>query len=57
MSLFLTLSILFLTVLASLGLGIAASYLLLNTILVVFGHHSQSLPASPQLIESPAAGD
>lgn len=57
MSLFLTLSILFLTVLASLGLGIAASYLLLNTILVVFGHRSQSLPASPQLIESPAAGD
>jgi len=56
-SLFLTLSILFLTVLVSLGLGIAASYLLLNTILVVFGHHSQSLPAGPQLIESPAAGD
>jgi hypothetical protein len=56
-SLFLTLSILLVTVLASLGLGIAASYLLLNSILVVFGQHSQNLPASPQLIESPAAGD
>jgi hypothetical protein len=55
-NLFWTLSILLVTVLASLGLGIAASYMLLNGILVAFGQHSQEV-RSPQLVESPAAGD
>ncbi len=56
-NLLLTLAILFTTVLACLGLGIVASYMLLNGILVVFGQHSRKLPAGPQLIESPASGD
>jgi hypothetical protein len=56
-NLFLALSILFVTVLASLGLGIAASYMLINTILITFGQHSRPATASAQLLESPAGGD
>ena len=56
-SLFLALSILLLTVLASLGLGIAASYMLINAILVAFGHHSRPATASARLVESAASGD
>jgi hypothetical protein len=56
-SLFLALSILLLTVVASLGLGIAASYMLINAILVAFGNHSRPAAASPRLVESAASGD
>jgi hypothetical protein len=56
-SLFLALSILLLTVLASLGLGIAASYMLINTILIAFGQHSRTQSPTPRLVESAVSGD
>jgi hypothetical protein len=56
-SLFLALSILLLTVLASLGLGIAASYILINTILIAFGQRSRTQSPTPRLVESAVSGD
>ncbi len=56
LSLFLTLTTLFFTILAAMVLGIAASYVAVNGILFAFGHHSQANePAA--LVESPASGD
>jgi hypothetical protein len=56
-SLFLALSILVLTVLASLGLGIAASYMLINTILIAFGQRSRAQAPTPRLVQSAVSGD
>jgi hypothetical protein len=56
LSLFLSLSTLFFTVLAAMALGIAASYAAVTSILFAFGHHSHANePAA--MVESPASGD
>jgi hypothetical protein len=56
LSLFFSLATLFLTVLAAMAFGIAASWVAVSGILFAFGHRSQVTKAAT-LVESPAGGD